>query len=41
VPLGRRVDAREVAYPILWRASDETAYVTGSVLMDYGGQFTK
>ena len=39
--LGRRADAREVAYPILWLASDEASYVNGSVLMVYGGQFTK
>jgi len=41
VPLGRRAYAREVAYPILWLASDEASYVTGSVLMVDGGQFTK
>jgi 2-hydroxycyclohexanecarboxyl-CoA dehydrogenase len=39
--LGRWADAREVAYPILWLASDEASYVTGSVLMVDGGQFTK
>jgi len=38
--LGRWADAREVAYPILWLASDEASYVTGSVLMADGGQFT-
>jgi NAD(P)-dependent dehydrogenase (short-subunit alcohol dehydrogenase family) len=38
--LGRWADAREVAYPILWLASDEASYVTGSVLMVDGGQFT-
>jgi len=36
VPIGRRADAREVAYPILSLSS-----VDGSVLMVYGGQFTK
>jgi NAD(P)-dependent dehydrogenase (short-subunit alcohol dehydrogenase family) len=41
VPLGRPADAREVAYPILWLASDEASYVNGSVLMVYGGPFTK
>jgi 2-hydroxycyclohexanecarboxyl-CoA dehydrogenase len=41
VPLGRRADAWEVAYPILWFASDEASYVSGSVLMVYGDQFTK
>jgi 2-hydroxycyclohexanecarboxyl-CoA dehydrogenase len=39
--LGRWADAREVAYPILWLASDEASYVTGSVLMADGGQFTR
>ena len=39
--LGRWADAREVAWPILWLASDESSYVTGSVLMVDGGQFTK
>ena len=38
--LDQRTDAREVAYPILWLASDEASYVTGSVLMVDGGQFT-
>jgi 2-hydroxycyclohexanecarboxyl-CoA dehydrogenase len=31
--LGRWADAREVAYPILWLASDGAPYVTGSVLI--------
>ncbi|HKS62971.1 MAG TPA: SDR family NAD(P)-dependent oxidoreductase [Xanthobacteraceae bacterium] len=39
--LGRWADPREVAWPILWLASDEASYVTGSVLMVDGGQFTK
>jgi len=39
--LGPRTDARKVAYPILWRASDEASYVTGSVLMVDGGQLAK
>ena len=39
--LGLRTDAREVAYPILWLASDEASYVTGSGLMVDGGLFTK
>ena len=34
-PLGR---PREVAFPILWLASDEASYVTGSVLMVDGGR---
>ena len=37
--LGRWADAREVAYPILWLASDEASYVTGSVLMVDGGRY--
>jgi NAD(P)-dependent dehydrogenase (short-subunit alcohol dehydrogenase family) len=38
--LGRWADPREVAFPILWLASDEASYVTGAVLMADGGQFT-
>jgi len=37
--LGRWADPREVAWPILWLASDEASYVTGSVLMVDGGRF--
>jgi NAD(P)-dependent dehydrogenase (short-subunit alcohol dehydrogenase family) len=39
--LGRWADAREVAYPILWLASDEASYITGSVLMVDGGRFVR
>jgi NAD(P)-dependent dehydrogenase (short-subunit alcohol dehydrogenase family) len=39
--LGRWADAREVAFPILWLASDEASYVTGSVLMVDGGRYVK
>ncbi|MEA2877865.1 MAG: hypothetical protein QOF14_3061 [Hyphomicrobiales bacterium] len=39
--LGRWADPREVAYPILWLASDEASYVTGSVLMVDGGRYVK
>jgi 2-hydroxycyclohexanecarboxyl-CoA dehydrogenase len=39
--LGRWADPREVAYPILWLASDEASYVTGSVLMVDGGRFVQ
>ena len=39
--LGRWADAREVAYSILWLASDEASYVIGSVLMVDDGQFTE
>jgi hypothetical protein len=38
VPLGRRADAREVAYPILWLALDEASYVNGSVFVVCGGR---
>jgi 2-hydroxycyclohexanecarboxyl-CoA dehydrogenase len=37
--LGRWADPREVAFPILWLASDEASYVTGSVLMVDGGRY--
>jgi NAD(P)-dependent dehydrogenase (short-subunit alcohol dehydrogenase family) len=39
--LGRWANAREIAHPLLWLASDEASYITGSVLMVDGGQFTK
>jgi len=39
--LQRWADPREVAYPILWLASDEASYVTGSVLMVDGGRYVK
>src|SRR5262249_42298601 len=39
--LGRWADPREVAYPILWLASDEASYVTGSVLMVDGGRLVR
>jgi 2-hydroxycyclohexanecarboxyl-CoA dehydrogenase len=35
--LRRWADPREVAFPILWLASDEASYVTGSSLMVDGG----
>lgn len=38
--LGRWADAREIAFPMLWLASDEASYMTGAVLMVDGGQFT-
>ena len=37
----RWADPREVAYPILWLASDEASYVTGSVLMVDGGRYVR
>lgn len=39
--LQRWSEPREVAYPILWLASDEASYVTGSVLMVDGGRYVK
>jgi 2-hydroxycyclohexanecarboxyl-CoA dehydrogenase len=39
--LQRWSEPREVAYPILWLASDEASYVTGSVLMADGGRYVK
>ena len=39
--LARWADPREVAYPILWLASDEASYVTGSVLLVDGGRYVK
>lgn len=35
--LKRRATAVEIAYPILWLASDEASYVTGATLMVDGG----
>ena len=39
--LGRWADPREIAYPILWLASDESSYVTSSVLLVDGGRFVR
>lgn len=39
--LARWADPREVAFPILWLASNEASYVTGSVLMVDGGRYVK
>ncbi len=39
--LQRWADPREVAFPILWLASGEASYVTGSVLMVDGGRYVK
>jgi 2-hydroxycyclohexanecarboxyl-CoA dehydrogenase len=36
--LRRWADPREIAYPILWLASDEASYVTASTLMADGGR---
>jgi meso-butanediol dehydrogenase/(S,S)-butanediol dehydrogenase/diacetyl reductase len=35
--LGRWADPMEVAYPILWLASDEASYITATALMVDGG----
>lgn len=35
--LGRYAEAIEIAYPILWLASDEASYITGAALMVDGG----
>ena len=35
--LGRWAEPLEVAYPVLWLASDEASYVTGAMLMVDGG----
>jgi NAD(P)-dependent dehydrogenase (short-subunit alcohol dehydrogenase family) len=37
IPLGRLVEPEEVAYAVLYLASDEAAYVTGSELIIDGG----
>ena len=36
---GRWAEPREIAYPILWLASDEASYVTASAIMVDGGRF--
>ena len=35
--LGRWADPEEIAWPILWLASDEASYITGAALMVDGG----
>jgi 2-hydroxycyclohexanecarboxyl-CoA dehydrogenase len=39
--LGRWAEPPEVAFPILWLASEEASYVTGAVLMVDGGRYVK
>lgn len=36
--MGRWADVREIAYPILWLASNEASFVTGTALMVDGGK---
>jgi NAD(P)-dependent dehydrogenase (short-subunit alcohol dehydrogenase family) len=38
VPLGRIGEPLDVAWPVLWLASDEAAYVTGATIVVDGGQ---
>ena len=37
--MGRWADPMEIAYPVLWLASDEASYMTASVIMVDGGRF--
>jgi NAD(P)-dependent dehydrogenase (short-subunit alcohol dehydrogenase family) len=39
--MARWAEPREIALPILWLASDEASYVTGSVLMVDGGRYVR
>jgi 3-oxoacyl-[acyl-carrier protein] reductase len=38
VPLGRLGEPRDVAHAVLFLASDEAAYVTGTTIVVDGGQ---
>lgn len=38
VPLGRIGEPLDVAWPVLWLASDEAAYITGATIVVDGGQ---
>jgi NAD(P)-dependent dehydrogenase (short-subunit alcohol dehydrogenase family) len=38
VPLGRIGEPIDVAWPVLWLASDEAAYITGATIVADGGQ---
>jgi meso-butanediol dehydrogenase/(S,S)-butanediol dehydrogenase/diacetyl reductase len=35
--LGRWAEPQEIAWPVLWLASDEASYITGTTLMVDGG----
>ena len=41
IPLGRVADAREIAGPILFLASDEASFITGTTLVADGGILAK
>lgn len=38
VPLGRIGEPIDIAWPVLWLASDEASYVTGATIVVDGGQ---
>jgi NAD(P)-dependent dehydrogenase (short-subunit alcohol dehydrogenase family) len=38
VPLGRIGEPIDIAWPVLWLASDEAAYMTGATIVVDGGQ---
>jgi 2-hydroxycyclohexanecarboxyl-CoA dehydrogenase len=37
----RWAEVEEIAYPILWLASDEASFITGVILMADGGKSAK
>jgi NAD(P)-dependent dehydrogenase (short-subunit alcohol dehydrogenase family) len=40
VPLGRIGEPIEIAWPVLWLASDEASYITGATIVVDGGQIS-